>query len=166
MKPLGSLVANNQILEGLQLKMLLTSLQQLHQFIPTPWVYLTHGAGTERRVLSTLLQTVHALRFWLHADNITLQEAGTLCSAHNHEWTASRLTPCRWWSRGTRRCSNLQQPACTAGERRCRSSTRLWSCEEGSCASHPPPAETPGTAGKQEVTAVRFQTTIKAKINK
>lgn len=50
-----------------------------------------------------------------------------------------------------RGCSSRQQPACTAGAHQSRSSKCLWSCEACSCASHPPPRETPGQTGKQEV---------------
>ena len=53
-------------------------------------------------------------------------------------------TPCRWWSRGMMGCSSRRRRACTAASPRCRSSTCLWSCEAGSCASHRRPAETPG----------------------
>lgn len=56
-----------------------------------------------------------------------------------------------------KRCSSRQQPACTAGARHSRSNKCLWSCEGGSCAFHPQPAETPGGTGKQEVLVARYK---------
>lgn len=65
-------------------------------------------------------------------------------------------TPCPWWSPGRRGCSSRRRPACRAAAPHSRSSRRLWPCGAGSCASRPPPAETPAQVQGPRSTAVQL----------